>query len=215
MKRTLLTVLTMAALLRVAPAGADEVVRAFKQQIPTGNAGEVYVDFPVGELKVEGWDGSKVDVDVKIECDRPTAKCQEAARKLRLVYDNSGERLKVEIRDWPRFATPKGLQVHARVRVPRDLAVTADLGVGELTVQGIQGDVSADLGVGEVNVTLPREAIGSVSLDTGVGEANLVVAGKRYQSAGLVAKEIRWNKGTGRSGLTVDCGVGEIDVRLE
>lgn len=213
MKKTVLTL--AAALLWVVPAGADEVVRAFKQQIPVGSTGKVYVDFPVGEVKVEGWDDSKVDVDVKIECDRGTTKCREAARKLRLVYDNSGERLKVAIRDWPRFGTPKGLRVRARVRVPRDLAVSADLGVGELTVLGFQGDVSADLGVGEVNVTLPREAIGSVSLDTGVGEANLAVAGRRYQSAGLVAKEIRWNKGTGSSRLTVDCGVGEIDVRLE
>lgn len=213
MKRT---VLMLAALLWVTPASADEVVRAFKQQIPVGTAGTVHVDFPVGEVEVEGWGESRVvDVGVKIECDRPTARCKEAAQKLRLVYDNSGERLRVEIKDWPRFSTPKGLRVVAHIRVPRELALSADLGVGELTVLGIQGSVSADLGVGEVSVTLPRESVGSVSLDTGVGEANLVVAGKRYQSAGLVAKEIRWNQGAGSSGVTVDCGVGEIDVRLE
>jgi hypothetical protein len=215
MKKTILTVLTMAALLRVSPAGADEIVRAFKQQIPVGSAAKVALDFPVGEVRVEAWDESKVDLDVKIECDRPTAKCKEASQKLRLVYDNSGDRLRVEIKDWPRFATPKGLQVNARVRVPRELALGVDLGVGELTVTGLQGDVSADLGVGEVSVTLPRASVGSVNLDTGVGEANLVVDGRRYESSGLVAKELRWNKGAGRSGVTVDCGVGEIDVRLE
>lgn len=207
--------LLAAALLWVVPAGADEIVRAFKQQIPVGGAEKISLDFPVGEVHVEGWAESKVDLNVKIECDRPTTRCQEIAKELRLVYDNSGDRLKVEIKNWPKFGGPKGLQVEAHIRVPRELALSADLGVGELEVSGIQGDLAADLGVGEVSVTLPREAFGSVNLDTGVGEANLVVDGRRYQSAGLVAKEVRWTKGSGRSGVTVDCGVGEIDVRLE
>lgn len=215
MKKTILTVLTLAALLRVVPAGADETVRAFKQQIPVGSAAKVALDFPVGEVRVEAWDEAKVDLDVKIECDRPTTRCKEAAQKLRLVYDSSGDRLRVEIKDWPRFNGTKGLEVHALIRVPRELSLSVDMGVGELTVTGIQGDVSADLGVGEVSVILPRASIGSVNLDTGVGEANLVVDGRRYESSGLVAKELRWNKGAGRSGVTVDCGVGEIDVRLE
>lgn len=212
MKKTALTL--AAALLWVAPAGADEVVRAFKQQIPIGTADKIHLDFPVGEVEVEGWNESRVDLDVKIECNRPTSRCEEAAKGLRLVYDNSGDRLKVEVKNWPKWGG-KGIHVVAHVRVPRELALTADLGVGELEVSGVQGDLSADLGVGEVNITLPREAIGSVSLDTGVGEANLVVDGRRYQSSGLVAKEVRWSKGPGRSGVTVDCGVGEIDVRLE
>lgn len=213
MKRTVL--ILAAALLWVAPAGADEVVRAFKQQIPTGSAEKIYLDFPVGEVRVEGWSESRVDLDVKIECNRATERCREAAKGLRLVYDNSGERLKVEIKNWPKMSGGRGMNVVAHVRVPRDLALTANLGVGELEVSGIQGDLVADLGVGEVSVTLPRESIGSVSLDTGVGDANLVVDGRRYQSSGLVAKEVRWTKGTGRAGVTVDCGVGEIDVRLE
>ena len=213
MKKSVL--ILAAALLWVAPAGADEIVRAFKQEIPIGTAEQIHLDFPVGKVDVQGWAESRVDLDVKIECNRPTARCKEAAKALRLVYDNSGERLKVEIKNWPKWSGGKGLHVVAHVRVPRELGLTADLGVGELEVSGIQGDLSADLGVGEVSVTLPRESIGSVNLDTGVGEANLIVDGRRYQSSGVVAKEVRWTKGTGRSEVTVDCGVGEIDVRLE
>lgn len=213
MKRTGL--ILAAALLWVAPVGADEIVRAFKQQIPVSTAEKVHLDFPVGEVEVEGWAESRVDLDVQIKCNRPTPRCQEAAKALRLVYDNSGERLKVEIKNWPKVSGGRGMNVVAHVRVPRDLALTADLGVGELEISGVHGNLSADLGVGEVSVTLPRESIGSVNLDTGVGEANLVVDGRRYQSSGLVAKEVRWTKGTGRAGVTVDCGVGEINVRLE
>lgn len=212
MKKTAL--LLAGALLWAASAGAEEIVRSFRQQIPVGGADGISLDFPVGEVTVEAWDSGQVDLDVKLACSRHRmSRCAEAAKAVRLVYDTSGDRLRIQVKNWPKFGT-RGLHVIARVHVPRDLPLRADLGVGELTVEGTANDLTVGLGVGEVNITLPKEAIGSVDLDTGVGEANLVAAGRRYQSAGLLARELHWDKGTGRAGVTVDCGVGEIDVTL-
>ena len=224
MKKTALIALTAlmtaAALLWVAPAGAagaDEIVRSFRQQIPVGSADQVYLEFPVGEVTVEAWDNPQVNLDVKVACNQAKSKsrCMEAAKGLRLIYNTSGDRLHVEMKNWPKLAGSKGLHVIARINVPRDLPLRAELGVGELTVQGTEGDLKVDLGVGEVNVTLPKDAIRSVDLDTGVGEASLVAGGRRYESAGLVARELNWNKGTGHAEVEVDCGVGEIDVILK
>src|SRR5262245_11588993 len=212
MKRTVL--LVSLALLWAASAGAEEVVRSFRQQIPAGGTEKISLDFPVGEVTVEAWEGSQVDLDIKLACNhRITNRCAEAAKNVRLVYDTSGDRLRVEVKNWPRFGT-KGLHVLARIHVPRGIPLHAELGVGELTINGTTSDLTVGLGVGEVNITLPKEAIGSVDLDTGVGEASLVAAGRHYESAGLIARELRWDKGTGRAGVTVDCGVGEIDVVL-
>jgi hypothetical protein len=138
----------------------------------------------------------------------------DAAEALRLVYNTSGDQLRVEVKNWPKLGGSRGLHVRARINVPRDLPLRAELGVGEMNVQGIANDLTVDLGVGEVNITLPKEAIGSVDLDTGIGEASLIAAGRRYESAGLMARELHWDKGTGRAGVKVDCGVGEIDVTL-
>jgi hypothetical protein len=212
MKRTAL--LLSLALLWAASAGAEEVVRSFRQQIPAEGLEKISIDFPVGEVTVEAWDGSQVDLDVKLACNHSiTRRCADAAKAVRLVYDNSGDRLRVEVKDWPRFST-KGLHVLAHISVPRDLPLSTHLGVGELTVEGTASDLDVDLGVGEVNITLPKEAIRSVDLDTGIGEATLRAAGRHYESAGLFTRELRWDQGTGRAGVTVDCGVGEIDVTL-
>jgi hypothetical protein len=212
MKKT--TLILAAALLWVVPAGADEIVRAFQQQIPVAGADRIVLDFPVGELTVEGGDGPQVGLDVKIACNHRTSRCEEAAQALRLVYNTSGGQLRVEVKNWPKFGGSRSLQIRARINVPRDLPLKANLGVGELNVQGMAGDLDVDLGVGEVNVTLPKEAVGSVDLDTGIGEASLHAAGRRYESAGLFTRELSWDKGTGRSRVKVDCGVGEIDVNL-
>ncbi|HKI02694.1 MAG TPA: hypothetical protein VKK31_12010 [Thermoanaerobaculia bacterium] len=221
MKRTTLTILTLtAALLWVAPAGADEaenIVRSFRQQIPVGDADRIYLEFPVGEVTVEAWDNPQVNLDVKIACNKKksNSRCAKAAEGLRLVYNTSGDRLHVEVKNWPKFSGTKGLHVIATVNVPRNLPLRTELGVGELSVQGTAGDLDVDLGVGEVNITLPKEAIRSVDLDTGVGEASLTAAGRHYESSGLMARELSWDKGTGRAGVKVECGVGEIDVILK
>jgi hypothetical protein len=211
MKKTLFAA---TILLWATAAGADEIVRSFRQQIPVGSAEGITLEFPVGEVTVEAWDSSQIDLDVKIECNRRSRRCADAAKALRLVYNTSGGRVRVEVKNWPKFGGTKGMHVVARISVPRDLPLRAELGVGELNVEGTAGDLTVDLGVGEVNITLPKEAIGSVSLDTGIGEANLVAAGRRYESSGFLAHEVRWDKGLGRAGVSVNCGVGEIDVTL-
>ncbi|HEY0513608.1 MAG TPA: hypothetical protein VGH73_16990 [Thermoanaerobaculia bacterium] len=206
--------LATATLLGVAPAAAKEVVRSFRQRISVGAANRILLDFPVGEVQVEGWASRQVDLDVKITCDRPTSRCENAARELRLVYNGEKGQLAVKVKDWPHWGGARGLNVRATVRVPRDLALRANLGVGELTIQGTAGDLTADLGVGDVHVTLPKEAIGSARLDAGIGEAVLLAAGHRYESSGLIARKLSWDKGRGRSRVKVDCGVGEIQVTL-
>lgn len=216
MKKTTPTIsfIVLLALLWGVPAGAKETVRSFRQQIPVGGAGKIHLDFPVGEVQVEGWDSRQVDLDVRITCNRLSRRCEEAAKALRLVYNAAGGQLEVKIADWPHFGGTKGLNVEATLRVPRNLPLRADLGVGKLAIQGIASDVTADLGVGEVHVTLPRGAIGSAAIDTGIGAASLVADGRRYSSEGLITRPIKWSKGAGRARVKVDCGVGEIHVTL-
>jgi hypothetical protein len=216
MKKTALIVFTigLAVLLWAVPASAREVVRSFKQQIPVGSAGKIHLDIPVGSLHVEGWDGRQVDLDVQITCNHPSSRCEDAANKLRLVYNAAGGQLDVKIKDWPHWGGTKGLNVVATIHVPRDLPLQTNMGVGELTIQGIAADVIVDLGVGEVHVTLPKEAIGSAAIDTGIGEAKLSAGGRLYSSEGLFTRKINWDQGTGRARVKVDCGVGEIHVTL-
>ena len=216
MKRTALTasLALLAALLWGGAAGAREVVRSFHQLIPAESAGKIHLDFPVGEVRVTGWDNRQVDLDVKVTCNEPTGRCESAAKCLRVVFNRAGGQLEIRIADWPPMAATKGLNVDAVLRVPRNLPLRADLSVGKLTIDGIAADVTADLGVGEVHVTLPKEAIGSAAIDTGIGEASLVAAGRRYSSAGLIVRAIHWDKGQGHGRVKVDCGVGEIHVTL-
>jgi hypothetical protein len=208
-------ILAAAALLGSLPAAADNdvVVRRFLKQLPGAGVERVLVDVPVGEVIIDGGTGTQIQLEVRLECDERGDACEELARRVKVVFSREAGELTLRVKEWPKTSN-KGLEAHVRVLVPHDLALEAHLGVGQLNIASLDGDVEAELGVGELNITLPAASVGSVSADTGIGAANLVASGRHYESAGLVAREIRWNKGTGKSRVEADCGVGEIDIKL-
>ena len=68
-------ILSVALLLGVVPAGASEIVRSFKEQIPVGDADEIALDFPVGEVTVEAAfsvAGDTVALELTAVTTRPT-----------------------------------------------------------------------------------------------------------------------------------------------
>lgn len=214
MKRLSLLI-AAAALLIALPASArdKETVRTLEKTIPAQGAEAIDLDFPVGEVEVEGWDQSAVEAKVEIQCENRSSRCVEAARKVEIVAETEDERLSLHLKNWPRSS--RGMHVFVRVHVPRSLPLKAELGVGELSIQGIEADLDADLGVGEVNVTLPEGAVRSVNLDAGIGESNLQAGGRWYENAGLIVRELKWREGSGQSNVEVDLGVGEINVVLK
>lgn len=213
---------TLAALLLLllpaaARAGDDKdkkTVRTLDNRFSCPRAEVVELDFPVGQVIVVAHDARELLVRVDLACEAAKSRsCQEAAREVRLVGRCDDERLRVELDDWPRVGA-RGLQAMAKAHVPRGVALRCDLGVGELKVSGMEGDVAIDLGVGEVHVSMPEDAVRSVELDVGVGEADLSTPRGRQAGKGWVAKELHWRKGKGESTVRVDCGVGEINVAL-
>lgn len=211
MKRT--PAILALALASALPLSASETVRHFNQQLATSSASKVAVDLPVGEATITGWDQPQVEIDLLLKCQHQTDRCVAAAKAVRLVYRIAGETLHLELKNWPKLGG-KGLQVAARISVPRGLPLTADLGVGELTISGLESDVDGDVGVGELKVDLPLAAVHEAHLDTGIGQATLVAGGRRIERGGLIAREVDWREGTGRARVRLDCGVGEIDLTL-
>lgn len=214
MRKLLLAVLAL--LLPALPAVAGSTpVRTLSGRYPTSDVGQVELEFPVGEVVVTAHDGRDLIVEVELECERRKSRsCLDAARAVRLVGKMSERRLRVSLDEWPKVGS-RGLEAHARVQVPRALPLRCELGVGELRITGLEGDLAVDLGVGEVDVTMPESAVRSVDLDVGVGEADLSTArGGRHEGSGWIAKELHWRKGPGPSTVKIDCGVGEIRVEL-
>ena len=200
------------------PLLADEVVRSEGAAWPPQDARRVSVDVPLGEVRVVGTTDGAVDARLRLTCDRDTARCREQAARVHLRPRRSGSTLELEVVGMDRGrrsgASPTP---HLELRMPAELGLQVELGVGEVDVRGLEGDVEIELGVGEVRVAMPEAAVADVSLDVGVGEASLLPRpqGTRSSRFLFLGNEVDWREGSGTARVTVEVGVGEATVKLE
>lgn len=211
MKRTLLALLACALI--VAPAQA----RVLQSQTKTYDAKglqSVRVDFPVGELHVEGTDADQVTVKLYVHCDRHGAWCEDRAERVSLDVRPRGGRLDVDVDSHTLFHSD-GFWIEGVVKVPRGLALDVNMKVGELEVRDMENDVDLAIKVGEVNLSMPETRVARVHAGVTIGEANLDHRGGHTQVAGLLGRRLNWTEGRGQARVDVRMGVGEVSVRLD
>lgn len=180
----------------------------------------VRIEFPVGELKVLPGDVSQVRFDLRIRCKNVDAdRCEELASKLRFEGEDRNGTLYLKLDNYPKWC--KGFDVIGELRVPKSLPVDVDMGVGQLTVEGIDGDVEVNLGVGEADIRMPRMMASRVSVDTGIGDASIRGAQGETQRRSFIGSHASWTAsdargaGAGRSSVRLHVGVGDATVRLD
>lgn len=212
----LLAALLVAGAALPAAAGSSETLRNLTLNLDADAAETLSVEVPVGEVHVVGGDGTRVSMEVAVRCNRPVkSRCEAAAGELALSSESRGQRLQVKIRNWPQGRDNNGLTLEVRLEMPRGMKLDAELGVGEFEAVGLVSDLSLDLGVGEANIRGRQEDVRRVDLEVGVGEAVLRLGDREIEGKGFIGRELEWNAGTGRAAVEVECGVGEVDVRLD
>src|SRR5262249_40965995 len=142
------------------------------------------------------------------------SRCQELADRLVLDSDDEGTTLHLKLLNYPKW-NHHGMTVMGELRVPRALAVRIEMGVGELDVDGLEGDIDVDLGVGEADIRAAKARAGHVSVETGIGDANIHGGGSDTERHGFIGSHATWSAGNGRSDVHLHVGVGEGTVRLE
>jgi len=205
---------TALALLVAAPASAV-VLRSQERAYPTDDLRRVRVDFPVGELQIEPTDGDQLLVTVFVTCKhRSQESCERSADRIKVRTSDRGDLLSIKIEGVPKF-NAGSVQVKCTVKVPRALDLDVDMGVGELTIREIAGNLEVDLGVGEIDVALAENNVRDVRLNVGIGEASFSGSHGNRSVSGLFGRKITWTDGAGASRVNVDLGVGEARVRLD
>jgi hypothetical protein len=207
------------AALAAAPARADsEVVHDEAGGWEVDGARLITVEVPVGEVRVSGIAGDRIEARLRVRCERDTRRCRDDASRVRLRPRRSGASIELEVvgmedghhgRNSP--------NAWLELQLPAELGLRVELGVGEVDVRGLLGDVDVEAGVGEVEVTVLESAVREVSLDVGVGEAKLLPrgSGARTSSFLFLGNEVDWREGTGTAEVAVELGVGEATVRLQ
>ena len=205
----------VAALCVAAPAGADSYLQAGPKELPLEGASRLRLEFPVGRLTLEGDDGGTVRVLVRVECrERNYQDCKREANRIRIDHRRSGDRLVIEFEGIRKeFGSPR-VNVQVEVLVPRELASSVEMGVGELRVSGMRGDLDLELGVGELSVKVDEDGYRDAEAECGVGDATIRTEKGDVRERGFIGHTAHWSEGDGKSIVHGHVGIGEATITL-
>ncbi len=215
MQASLLSLLMIAAVAipNAAPARSGQE-REYKRTFSAANLDELYIDFPIGKLEIEGTSTDQIEVEVSVECEGWRARsCRERADRVELEPSHDGDRLELAFTGFSKWRNG-GMHINMKIRLPAPLDLAVDMSIGELELRALAGNVIVDMSIGEVSLRMREADVGRLSMDTGIGESSLVTPAGRSASAGLFTRELRWEEGHGEARIHIDLGIGEVAVRL-
>lgn len=98
------------------------------------------------------------------------------------------------------------------VYLPKQAALSLEVGVGAVQVAGMTNDIDISLGVGSAHVE-HQVTYNSIDLDSGVGDVSISEQGQKLVvETSLVAQSYSEQDLNGQANLSVDVGVGEVIV---
>jgi hypothetical protein len=217
----LLTLLSIAA-----PAGDRDrdrrrVEETFTHILALGERGRVYIEDSFGELKIEGWDRSDVEITVRRGTQKRYKPGQEWKGRDQLdsvVVESrrSGDDVIIRTRFPNRrltrmFRGKTNLRLEYIVRVPSRAALQVNHSIGEVVVANVVGDLRVTSDIGEVKLRLPRGREYEIDARTRIGDVNSRLAG-RSRRVSLLGAEFRLRDGTGAGRVYARLGIGEIKI---
>lgn len=213
MKRISLVLIILFA--TAAASGAD--VRKQTFTFPAGGD-RISVDLPVGDLVVLPSNAAQIRVDMTIRCSSTSSRCKEMAKEIELVSDRSGSSLDLEIDGYPEHSSGGGLpSVDLTIWIPASTELHSEVGVGDTTVTGVEGNIDVQCGVGDVTLSALESKVRSIHIESGIGSAKLFVKKRPVEVPGFLflGHELDWHEGRGDARVDVEAGVGSVRVSID
>ena len=180
------------ALLLVLPAAAAE--RTVTETFDLGDDGRVRLSNVNGDVTIEGWDKSVVEVRAEIR-----SRSADSVERTEIDFDHEGSTLDIEV-DLPRsrggwLGSRDGASVEFWLKVPRGTRLDElSLVNGSLEIEGVEGEVAASLVNGGLDASGLR---GDAELSTVNGSI-----------------DVRFDRLSGTQRIEIDSVNGSIDLRL-
>jgi len=175
------------------------------QQFESNELQQLQINTGVGDITVEVTDASQISVDVKVRGSKSWFFGRTDVSDASLESNIKDGVLSLEV---PLDDTEQTWVV----KVPRQLAVDLQLGVGSINMDGNAGDINADIGVGSFAAKLAVPEFKNIELSAGVGDVSLQTVQGKTSRSHLVGSEIDYD-GTGEHAMAVTIGVGDATVK--
>lgn len=175
------------------------------QQYNVSEITKLHINNGVGDIQIEVTEADQISVDVKVRGSKSWFFGRTDVSDAKLESSQKNGKLSLEV---PLDDTEQNWVV----KVPRQLALTLQLGVGSIQLDGTAGDIDADIGVGSFSAKLAVPEYKNIELSAGVGEVNLDHTSGKTERSHLVGGDLEYT-GPGKHAMNITVGVGDANVR--
>jgi hypothetical protein len=176
--------------------------------------GVIRIQQSFGEVIVDGWDKNEVEVTVikAIKASPDTPEDQEKARhKLETVKVTASKQSPDTILIASSLPFRKNFDLVYRIRVPRESDLFIKHSIGEVTVDGVLGELEITSHIGEINVNLQEGREYNIDARVKIGEVQSAFNGKSKRSY-LVSEKFSRDDRKESHRVYLRVGIGEITI---
>jgi hypothetical protein len=204
-----LQILVLALLLTVNGLSCAENYKNITRTLYVDELSSLRIEFSVGELEVEVWDGESIELDIELKSQRSWLSWRR-----RKVEDIE---LEVRISSDEVFLGIDADKLNQQwvVKMPAKLALDVDLGVGEIRIDGLDNNLALELGVGEIEVIAATDNFDYINVSVGVGDVSLRGFGSGTENERSFVSADAHFEGQGDYQIEAALGVGEVLIRLD
>jgi hypothetical protein len=178
--------------------GADEFSKVSHHSVRMFSFGTLTVDTRVGDVRIEGWDEPRLDVEAeKVVLAKSAQAAEPMFRQLQIQLKGADKHVFLRTvypsrRPWRPFRGETKRWVHYRIRMPFDANLVLKCVDGDVYIKGITGQQKIDVNYGDVEVNVPStDSLRSVQARTILGYVQSDLHGE--DEAGLNKKVLFWN----------------------
>ena len=202
-----LLALTLYMLVSISQAlAADEVTRSHRIDIEGQQT--LVIENGVGRIEVRAHDKSEIYAEVIIEAGRQGIFRRKVdVSNTDITIERSSTQIRLALKE-------DNISANWVIYVPELEHLRLDNGVGQIKTEWLNSGLDLNVGVGDVRVNVDVEQLGDFSANVGVGSIKAEGL-QQYNSSRRVVAESSSGKGRGDKHLTIEVGVGDIQVNAK
>lgn len=203
--RILLGIACLGMLLSTAAFSASS--KRIERSIAADQLEHIDFEISVAEMDIEIYDGNEIQLDISLKADRDWwIFGRNDVDDVDLSVYQDGNRIELVLDD-------DDIEQDWRVRLPAHLAISMDIGVGEVSIENLANDLRLDMGVGAVQINVADIDYDRIHLQTGVGDSSLRGFGRSTDNERNIVGADSYYQGEGEYQISVEVGVGDTQVR--
>ncbi len=164
--------------------------------------GMVHVRLSVGDVQIRRSSNNQVRVHYTVKSGH-----ESYVKDARLDFEVRGNNANLDF-----HARGNNTSIDVELEVPQNTNLDVHAKVGDLTVEGVEGDKDFELGVGDIRIAHDSSTYRFVRASTGIGDVNADVGhDQNAEVSGWLGKTLKYS-GEGKYELRAHVSVGDITL---